>query len=105
MLTLEQAAERLGYTSRGLWEIVDRSRIKLRGVRVDGPTIKFFQGKTRGKIMFRPQWLDDFITANTNDPDTAVPSTPVRAKPAVIQTMPRIKRPAYRQHASQSGSL
>jgi hypothetical protein len=59
LLTLEEAAALLGYTPSGLRKIVNRTREGRQGA-----TIRFFQvGK--GPIKFRPEWIDDFVAANS----------------------------------------
>jgi hypothetical protein len=62
LITLEEAAELLGYSASGLRKIVNRSKAgKI------GGTIRFFQvGK--GPIKFKREWLDDFVTANSTMP-------------------------------------
>jgi len=68
LLSLQEAAEALGYSVKGLRKIVDRSRSRARGVRTRGPTIKFFQAGEHSPIKFKPQWIEEFITGHTIDP-------------------------------------
>jgi len=59
VLTLEEAAELLGYSTSGLRKIVNRTKAGKQGA-----TIRFFQvGK--GPIKFRRDWLNEFIDANS----------------------------------------
>lgn len=59
LLSLEEAATLLGYTTSGLRKIVNRTREGRQGA-----TIRFFQvGK--GPIKFKSEWIDDFIAANS----------------------------------------
>jgi hypothetical protein len=66
--TLQEAAEALGYSVKGLRKIVDRSRAQTRGLRTRGPTIKFFQAGERSPIKFKPEWIEEFIAGHTVDP-------------------------------------
>ncbi|WP_145109873.1 hypothetical protein [Botrimarina mediterranea] len=68
LLSITEAASYLGYTVKGLRNIVDRSRAAARGEQVRGPVVKFFQAGRRGKVMFRLEWLDEFVEQNTVDP-------------------------------------
>jgi hypothetical protein len=68
LLNLQEAAETLGYTVKGLRRIVERSRAKARGVRTRGPTIKFFQAGEHSPIKFRREWIEEFIVGHTVDP-------------------------------------
>lgn len=65
MLSLQEAAEKLGYTTKGLRKIVDRSRAKANGAETRGPTITFFQTTKGAPVKFRPEWIDEFIEAHT----------------------------------------
>ena len=57
-LTVKQAAEYLGYSTGGLQKLIDRSR-KLMQNGME-PELRFAQGRKRGKILFRREWLDAF---------------------------------------------
>jgi hypothetical protein len=70
LLSLEDAAKLLGYTPSGLRKIVRRTREGKRG-----PTIQFFQVGT-GPIRFKPEWLDEFVAANSTMPQRQR-STPI----------------------------
>jgi len=72
-LNLQSAASILGYKEKGLRKIVDRSRRKARGENVHGPTIKFYQSTRGAQILFRPEWLQEFIDTHTCDPDKTLP--------------------------------
>lgn len=82
LLTLEQAAELLGYSASGLRKVVNRTKAgKI------GGTIRFFQvGK--GPIKFKREWLDDFVADNTTVPKQPRP----RFVPKHLG-MPRMARP------------
>jgi hypothetical protein len=82
MLNLKQAAAYLGYGSRGLREIVDRTRKSRARQHVVGPTIEFSQGGKGGTILFRREWLDDFIEANRVRPATLPPTPKARKRAA-----------------------
>jgi hypothetical protein len=71
LLSLEEAAAYLGCRPRTLRALVDRSRVRLRGCPVQGPTIQFFQPYRKGAIKFRQAWLDAFIEAGSHRPDKA----------------------------------
>jgi hypothetical protein len=76
LITLSEAAKRLGYSAWGLRKIVTRS--KRREAAGLPPLIKSFQLARRGPIKFRHEWLDEFIEANST---VAVPpSQPPPAK-------------------------
>lgn len=84
LLSLEEAATLLGYSPSGLRKIVNRTRSGK-----PGPSIRFFQAG-RGPIKFRPEWVDDFVVANTTAPKSversparkpAAPASPVILKP------------------------
>lgn len=53
MMSIQQAAEYLGYSVSGL-----RKLVRL-GV------IRYFQAREGAALRFRQEWLDDFIEANT----------------------------------------
>jgi hypothetical protein len=56
MVTLSEAATRLGYSTSGLRKLV-RKR-----------AIQFFQAGPNSPIKFRPEWLDQFIEAGSIKP-------------------------------------
>lgn len=76
LINLADAAARLGYSSWGLRKIVTRS--KKREAAGLPPLIKSFQLARRGPIKFRPEWLDEFIAANS----TVVVVPPPQPPPA-----------------------
>jgi hypothetical protein len=78
LLSLAAAADYLGCRPRTLRKLLDRSRLKMRGIPVAGPTIRFFQARNRGAIRFRRAWLDEYIEAGTHTP-------PEAESPAVVQ--------------------
>ena len=73
LLSLQEAAEAIGYTAKGLRKIVDRSRLRANGGRTRGPTIKFFQAGPGSPIRFKEEWLEEFITEHTTDPGNGKP--------------------------------
>jgi len=79
MLSLPQAAQLLGYTEKGLRNIVDRSKRALAGRRVQAPTIEFAQAGVRGAIRFRREWIDNFIAGHPPAPYKRTKTT-TRAK-------------------------
>lgn len=68
LISLEQAARMLGYTTKGLRKIVDRSRAKACGRRTQGPTIRFFQAAKGSPIKFKVEWVETFVEEHTVDP-------------------------------------
>ena len=81
-IDLKEAAELLGYSVPGLRKVVNRSRRKLRGQPVNGPTITFFQAGQRSPIKFKREWVEDFIRRHTCDPSVATPVEATLATPA-----------------------
>jgi hypothetical protein len=79
--TLQEAAEALGYSVKGLRKIVDRSRARARGLRTRGPTIKFFQAGERSPIKFKSEWIEEFIAGNTVDPTPPAKKTKAPSRP------------------------
>lgn len=67
MLSLKDAAKRVGYSPSGLRKIVNRTKAGK-----PGPQIQFFQ-VPRGRIKFRLEWLDDFVLANSVEPGEVQP--------------------------------
>jgi hypothetical protein len=63
-----QAANYMGISRSGLRKIINRSRVRLSGTPVRGPTIKFRQEMPHGPIRFRKDWLDTFLEHNAKDP-------------------------------------
>jgi hypothetical protein len=61
MLNLVQAAAYLGITTDTVREIVTRTKASRAGQPIKGPTIEFFQNQKKAKILFRQEWLDDYI--------------------------------------------
>jgi len=61
-------------------KLIERSKRRLQGYPVKGPTIRFFQPNPGDEIKFRMEWLSDFIDACTHDPENALLKTLV-AKP------------------------
>lgn len=70
LLDMKQAAVALGRTVDWLRRLVHRSRQRLRGYPVKGPTIKFLQSRPYDEIKFRKRWLDEYLDACTQDPES-----------------------------------
>ena len=73
LLSIQEAAEVLGYSVKGLRKIVDRSRAKANGARTRGPTIRFFQSCRGGPVRFKEEWIEEFIEDGTIDPGNGAP--------------------------------
>ena len=80
LLSIQEAADALGYSVKGVRKIVDRSRAKARGVRIHGPTIRFFQTTRGAPVMFKEEWIEEFIDEHTVDPEKGIPSSNGRKK-------------------------
>ena len=65
LLSLQEAAEKLGYTVKGLRKIVDRSRANANGAETRGPTITFFQTSKGAPVKFKEEWNEKFIEQHT----------------------------------------
>jgi hypothetical protein len=61
MLNLKQAAKHIGISERELRKTVDRTRRSREGVRVQGPTIEYFQTRKNASILFKPEWLEAYV--------------------------------------------
>jgi hypothetical protein len=68
MIGMAEAARLLGCSVDALRKIVHRSKRKAAGVRLAGPTIRFYQLGSHSTIKFRRAWIDEFIIENTVDP-------------------------------------
>jgi excisionase family DNA binding protein len=64
LLSLQQAAEYLGYSTKGLRKVVRRGELR------------FLQTKPRAPLKFRKEWLDDFGTRQVEP----AKSQPVKSK-------------------------
>lgn len=82
LIPLDDAAKKLGYTASGLRKIVRRTRQGKSG-------IQFFQ-VGNGPIRFKPEWLDDFVTANSVAPQRPMPT---------LKTVKNCKPQQGHQHA------
>lgn len=99
LLNMKQGAMRLGYSLSGMRKLIERSKRRLQGYPVKGPTIRFFQPNPGDEIKFRSEWLQDFIDACTRDPEK-VPLKTVVARPKLKKD----KRPGSIMRAlSKSG--
>jgi hypothetical protein len=68
MLRLKDAAEYIGTTASGLRKLVDKKEIR------------YFQRKVHSPILFKPEWLDDYIGCHTHDWEEQTPTAPPRRK-------------------------
>ena len=73
LLSIQEAAEVLGYSVKGLRKIIDRSRAKANGARTRGPTIRFFQSCRGAPVRFKEEWIEEFIEHCTIDPGSGTP--------------------------------
>ena len=71
LIGIAEAAAYLGCRPRTLYKLLARSRLRLKGVPVDGPTSEFFQAKSRSPVRFRREWLDRYITLGAHRPEDA----------------------------------
>ena len=57
---------------------------------VDKKEICYFQRKAHSPILFKSEWLDDYICGHTHDPkDEQTPTAPPRRKKRAIKTEDR----------------
>jgi len=76
MIGIDRAARLLGLSVSGVRKLVDRSRKTAKGESVRGPVIRFHQARPGGPILFRPEWIDDYVDGHTVDtPPTHTPPT------------------------------
>ena len=87
MMNLIDAAAYVGIQPRTLRKLIDRSRSRIKGVPVGGPTIQFFQASRGGAILFRQAWLDAYIDAGTHRPDTAPILSGARKRAHAVDTV------------------
>ena len=96
LLSLEEAANLLGYSTRAMRTLIHRSKRRAAGVPVKGPTIQFFQPGPRAAIRLRQEWLIDFIKRYTVNPTVTplverVPRSPAPSTtPSKIDLGPRL---------------
>ena len=69
LLSVKQGAMRLGYSLSGMRKLIEKSKRRLQGYPVKGPTIRFFQPNLGDEIKFRSEWLEDYINACTHEPE------------------------------------
>ena len=78
MLHLREAAAHIGMTVSGLRKLVDKKEIR------------YFQRKAHSPILFKSEWLDDYICGHTHDPkDEQTPAAPPTRKKRAIRTEDR----------------
>lgn len=67
MLDIEEVAQQLGCTVSGVRKVVARGEIR------------YFQHGKRGRLKFKPEWVDEFIARNTVAPaDETPPREPTK---------------------------
>src|SRR5208282_1209942 len=64
MLNLAQASAYLGCTVHGLRKVITRTQQSREGQYIKGPTIEFFQQRKWSTILFKREWLDEYIERN-----------------------------------------
>jgi hypothetical protein len=90
MIGVREAARILGCSESGVRRLVDNTRRKAAGADVRQPTIRFFQATKNGDIKFRPEWIGDFVTGNTLDPDDFVTPAPAASRQRQKQPSTRV---------------
>jgi hypothetical protein len=89
LISFAEAAVYLGCRPRTLYKLLARSRLRLKGVPVDGPTIEFFQARPHSPVQFCQAWLDRYITLGAHHPEDAPLLTKVLPlKPEVAAPRP-----------------
>ncbi len=76
MLDIEEVAQQLGCTVSGVRKVVARGEIR------------YFQHGKRGRLKFKPEWVDEFIARHTVPPADEQPR-PAHKKPASKQKPPK----------------
>jgi hypothetical protein len=75
-LTIKEAAKYIRHSEAALRQIVQRSKYFIDAGKE--PELKFAQGRKGGRILFRKEWLDEYLAPA--EPKTPVVKVP-RAKP------------------------
>lgn len=90
MISLAEAADYCRYTEKGFRKIVDRSQAKRNGARVTGPTVRFSQREKGAKLLFRKEWLDEFMNYDASQPssETAAKQTETTSRPRKLRHQP-----------------
>jgi len=76
MLDIEEVARELGCTVSGVRKVVARGEIR------------YFQHGKRGRLKFKPEWVDEFVAAHTHAPSNEQP----RRAPAKRASKPPLSR-------------
>ena len=61
MLNIEEVAKQLGCTVSGVRKVVARGEIR------------YFQHGKRGRLKFKPEWVDEFVASHTHAPSNEQP--------------------------------
>jgi len=75
MDSIKMVANQLGMTISGLRKLVARGEIT------------YFQHGKHGRIMFRPEWVEEFISRHTHSPKMEVLTVPRRKKAKKIPAL------------------
>ena len=76
MLDIEEVAQQLGCTVSGVRKVVARGEIR------------YFQHGKRGRLKFKPEWVDEFVAEHTHAPTDEQP----RRAPAKRASKPQPTR-------------
>jgi excisionase family DNA binding protein len=76
MLHIGDVAKRLGCTESGVRKLVARGEIR------------HFQHRKRGRLKFKPEWVDEFIARYTSDPKGEQPPPRRVGRPSRKQSVP-----------------
>lgn len=68
LLDLREASAYLGISEKKLRKIIERSRKRAEGISGQGKTIQFQQDGPGSQILFKREWLDEYLSATTLDP-------------------------------------
>jgi hypothetical protein len=85
-LSLKEAAAYLGYAESGLRDVVTRSRLQMAAGLP--PDLQFAQGRHKGKLLFRREWLDNFVEVAASPQDLRPTKRKSAAAPTPAATQP-----------------
>jgi excisionase family DNA binding protein len=84
MKSLSEVAKQLGKSESGLRKLVVNRKIH------------FFQDGKHGRIMFEPEWVDEYISKNTHAPiDSAIPVSIPHKRKTVVAKMPETNKHGF----------